>query len=316
MFTSMLNNKIIIRVDGGFCSQIAFYALGYDLMQRGYEVKFDLGWYKESGKDMDGRFDRSFVFDRVFPSLPFSLATEKESRHYRIFHPRKTTDSEKFIPPLYIGGYPICRQFLFLKYRQTFRKNFQLPSGETPTPILDQIKSAPSCAVHVRRGDLARSTSTFGSPTSVAYFIKAIDIISKIEPSCRFFFFSDEPKWVAENILPALPKSCPCILCDANGSDKGYVDLFLMMYCQHFITSIGSLGFYAAALGASDQSFTVMSRRRDAFIHGLKNVIYLNDGSHDASPETLTWKDKSVLWNLAYETPLIRRFYYWLTRRN
>ena len=311
----MSSNKIIIRVDGGFCSQIAFYALGYDLMQRGYEVKFDLDWYKKYGKDTDGRFDRSFVFDRVFPSLPFAQATEKESRHYRIFHPRKTTDCDKFVPPIYIGGYPVCRQSLFLKYRQTFRENFQLNSEEASDPILDKIKIGPSCAVHVRRGDLAHTTSTYGEPTSVSYFIKAVDIISRLEPKCNFFFFSDEPEWVTENILPQL-SNLHCFLCNANGSDKGYVDLYLMMHCQHFITSIGSLGFYAAALSKSDQSFTIMSRRRDAFIHGLKNVIYLNDGSYDAPPETLTWKDKSVLWNLAYETPIIRRFYYWLTLRN
>lgn len=50
------DNLIIIRSDGGICSQIAFCSLGYYLEQKGYKVKYDLNWFKQYGKDMNGIF--------------------------------------------------------------------------------------------------------------------------------------------------------------------------------------------------------------------------------------------------------------------
>ena len=307
----MLSNKIIVRVDGGFCSQLSFYALGYELMQRGHTVEFDLGWYEQSGKDKNGEFDRSFVLTNVLPALPFTRATSKESRHYRIFHPRKTTDHATFKPPLYIDGYP-SRQDLFLKYSRLLRDNFKIDLDETNARTLKAIMSTASCGVHARRGDLSRATIGYGEPTSAEYFLRAIRIVACLVPNIHFFFFSDEPSWLRTEILPKLPGTNYTI-CEDNKSDKGHVDLYLMSHCKHFITSIGSMGIYAAALGASDDSIVVMSRRRDLFFKAFKNVIYLNDDTSDPVVENVP--RRNFFRSFCYETPLIRRFYYWLTRR-
>ncbi|WP_279386179.1 hypothetical protein [Helicobacter cinaedi] len=41
----MEDNLIIIRVDGGIASQIAFVALGKAFEEKGYRVKYDLSWF-------------------------------------------------------------------------------------------------------------------------------------------------------------------------------------------------------------------------------------------------------------------------------
>lgn len=46
----MRDNIVIIRVDGGICSQIAFFVLGLVFKEKGYEVKYDLSWFETSGK--------------------------------------------------------------------------------------------------------------------------------------------------------------------------------------------------------------------------------------------------------------------------
>lgn len=307
------NKKIIVRIDGGICSQLSFYALGYELMQRGHTVEFDLDWYKQDGKDKNGEFDRSFVLTDALPSLPFTRATSKESRHYRIFHPRKTTDHATFKPPLYIDGYP-SRQDLFIKYSHLFRDNFKLDLDETNARTLKAIMSTTSCGVHARRGDLSCATIGYGEPTSTGYFLKAIRIVACLVPDIHFFFFSDEPSWLKAEIIPKLPTGVNYTICENNKSDSGHVDLYLMSHCNHFITSIGSMGVYAAALGANEDSIVMMSRRRDLFFKASKNVIYLNDDTSDPVVEKVP--TRNFFRSFCYETPLIRRFYYWLMRRD
>ncbi len=42
---------IVLRTDGGICSQIAFHALGNYFIDKGYHVKYDLTWFHKNGKD-------------------------------------------------------------------------------------------------------------------------------------------------------------------------------------------------------------------------------------------------------------------------
>ena len=63
-----------------------------------------------------------------------------------------------------------------------------------------------------------------------------------------YYFFSDESDWVRGGLLKDLPLTDNYRVVDINGSDKGYMDLFLMACCKHQITSKGTMGKYAAIL--------------------------------------------------------------------
>jgi hypothetical protein len=52
---------------------------------------------------------------------------------------------------------------------------------------------------------------------------------------------------VRTHLLPQFPKGCYEIV-NLNGSDKGYLDLWLISQCRHFITSKGSFGRFGALL--------------------------------------------------------------------
>lgn len=56
--------------------------LGYALSQKGYKVKYDLSWFREYGKDVDGIFARNYDMQRAFPNLEFEEATDKEIKLY------------------------------------------------------------------------------------------------------------------------------------------------------------------------------------------------------------------------------------------
>ncbi len=47
-------------MDGGICSQIWQYFLGKYLADKGYEVEYDILWFKNHGKDMNHVHARNF----------------------------------------------------------------------------------------------------------------------------------------------------------------------------------------------------------------------------------------------------------------
>ena len=74
-----------------------------------------------------------------------------------------------------------------------------------------------------------------------------------------FYFFSDEPEWVASELIPYLEFANENYkVVDINGSDKGYMDLFLIAYCKHQITSKGTLGKYGALLRDSSDKIVIL----------------------------------------------------------
>ena len=55
---------VIIRTDGGICSQIMFCALGKHFEDLGYIVKYDTSWFKDCGMSVDGNDVRNYDIPR------------------------------------------------------------------------------------------------------------------------------------------------------------------------------------------------------------------------------------------------------------
>lgn len=272
-------DQIVIRIDGGLCSQILFVALGLHLKNRGLTVKYDLSWFKACAKDMEGKADRNWDIPKAFPLLEVEAAGERESSWLREHLWCRGEVVDSYEPPLYVGTYPQAREELLIRYADVFRKAFS-PVYNTEDALLKaEIEACPACAVHVRRGDLARGDKYYGGATSVEYFLKAMTVVKGLNNDVRFFFFSDDPEWVEKNIIPAVVDKSACKVVKSNGSDRGYMDLFMMTHCPYVISSIGSLGVFAAILSKNNKCL-VMSHRRDWVFTGVENVYYLNDDQH------------------------------------
>ena len=236
-----MKRKAVLYVDGGICSQICFYALGLFLEQNNYDVKYDLRWFRRHGKDMDDKFDRSFAIDKAFPKLKCKIASRFTVWVYRHFF-KKDFDGTDIPKHLYVGGYNDLREKCFLKYKDFFAKNFNPIDLFIFKDLLKEIKEQKSCAIHVRRGDLSRYNPYYGMPPTPEYFIKAINYVLKQRPGTKFFFFSDEMDYVKRHIIPKLDKKIKYKICDKNGSDKGYLDLYLISRADSIIASHGSFG--------------------------------------------------------------------------
>lgn len=277
-----MKKTIVIRVDGGICAQIAFVSMGMNLAAKFGEavvVKYDLSWYRDWGKDLDGLQVRNWDFPKAFPYVPCEEASPEEIRRLMRWHKSKGRNVENFRPPLYIGGYPdrypgMCR------LASVLRGHFRPQLDEVSVRWLDEIARGHVCAVHVRRGDLAAFNPAYGKPATAEYFSRAIGIVRSIDPEAEFLFFSDDPAWVRNELFASLPGNVRKEVVEGHDSSVGYQDLYLISKCRHVISSSGSLGVFGAVL-AEDCRTLVMNRNREYAFKYLKNVIYLNDSYHE-----------------------------------
>lgn len=274
-FAKDVSKTIIIRTDGGICSQISFCAYGMWLEKQGYNVKYDLSWFRESGKDFNNNFVRNYDMDKAFPDLHFEIATEEEVNYYKKYN-TYTFTSPKDNKSGYILGYPKERAGKIYLYKDIFYKSFNPVDKNEVSDLADEINTNNVCAVHVRRGDLSKYTVAYGHPTPSSYFIKAINIINKLNPKTIFYFFSEEFDWIKEEIIPKLGEDIKYKICDKNGADKGYLDLYLMSKCDYIIASIGSLAVYAKILSEKNPLLIIDKLNID-ILENLDNVILLND---------------------------------------
>lgn len=278
----MLDNVVIVRVDGGICSQVEFVALGLYLSRRfNVKIKYDLSWFEKVGKDINGVFVRNWDMPKAFPGFALEVAGEDE-----ILRVRRTGSVCETLEEclalcergvsVYICGYP-DRLPALTELREEFRVGFSpVVEGDSLT-LLNEVTRSNSCAVHVRRGDLSTYINGYGRPATVKYFQDAMKIVSALHPETRFYIFSDEPDWVRENIIRCGIPERPCKLCDVNGSDKGYLDLFLMSRCRRIVSSHGSMGVLAAFL-SPDIDLLVTSSDRGPVTDILGRVICVRDG--------------------------------------
>lgn len=250
--------KIIVQLDGGVCSQMHQYLLGQIYAREGIAVRYDLEFYKKWGSDLNFQYVRNFDLLKAFPYLKFREATAlsvtvyKKKYYYTGNNTGKRTTDFSFLqrkPPVYLGGYYHLPPKLWLEmFHSLFKISLEVLDEQNKELCHAICKQNNSVAVHVRRGDLKAEVFAYGKPVSSGYFQRAVGLLNKKFPDACFYFFSDEPEWVSKELLPSLPPCGQYQVVGINGSDRGYMDLFLIAHCKHQITSKGTLGKYGAVM--------------------------------------------------------------------
>lgn len=254
--SGLMRREIIVKVDGGVCSQMHFYLVGQRLHRNsGDDVSYDLIWYDEDGMDGDNRFARNFDILKLCPTLPFNINRNRlKLSLYRLLYKHISryeagaSGWQTLSAPVYLDGYYADDAELYAPMREVFRMN-PADIDETTRDVMRRIAAEPDATgMHVRRGDLAVYVAAYGMPASEDYFIAAVrELRVRHGEEFTVFIFSDEPQWVTDNLMPRLPEGKYEIVAH-NGSDRGYLDLLMLSGCRHFITSKGSFGKFAAML--------------------------------------------------------------------
>lgn len=280
--------QVVVLIDGGICSQMHQFLLGQLYKTKGFQVSYDLSFYRKYGMDKDGKFVRNFDLLKAFPDLELKVASDfivsfYQNRYYNIGNNTTSRmDDFSFLQkkaPLYLGGYYHLPADIWLP---AFRSIYKLDLNVLDNANIQLYNKINNCqysvAVHVRRGDLKVEMYDYGKPASVDYFTRSISYFQKKHRSPSFYFFSDEPDWVLSDLIPQLPVAeNEWKVVDINGSDKGYMDLYLIASCKHQITSKGTLGKYGALINDNPEKIVVLcdDEIEYSWKELLKNPVFL-----------------------------------------
>ena len=249
--------KVIVYMDGGICSQMHQYLCGQTFDQKSIDVMYDTLWFVESGKDLDGRFDRKLELQEMFPELSFHTLTSRQSKFYRYCFSWR--EKGPVLPaPQNIKRNTYLAGWYHLYPTEDFKDLFQDCFGanrQFDIPVhITRADGITNCAVPVRRGDLVNRTAAFYEanpwyrPLPEEYFFNTIQYVKGHYPNVQFYFFSDEIDWVENNLLSQIDSPCHLVC-----GNKAYVDLALIAECDVVIGSHGSFGEMGARLnGHSD----------------------------------------------------------------
>jgi Glycosyl transferase family 11 len=130
-------------------------------------------------------------------------------------------------------------------------------SSLTATRIQSLNQNGSSVAVHIRRGDYVNlpSAAEHHGALAVQYYIKAIELVRKIDPNTNFYIFSDDISWCRKHLSGL---EAPLIFVDQDASVSDWEDLILMSHCKHHIIANSSFSWWGAWL--ADQRWGVSDR--------------------------------------------------------
>lgn len=279
-------SKLILLCDGGISSQIYQYVWGQMLIDAGFDVVYDLTFFRKYGRDALGRKNRFFLLNNLCDLKRFVVAPEYEARHYKFRYLNMENQppnsdwmyiEHDWHPPLYLGNYYKCNPNFFvqnIKKYVCFKKPEEV-LNKNNLVIFTRISQGESVGIHVRRGDMAKNTNRWKVPR-IEYFLKAVSI-EELQGK-DYYFFSDDIKWLKENIITRLPINTSYTIVDS-GDKEAHQDLYLLSKCKYQVASQGSFGVLAFVMNENTNKMLVYpAESRTENLDRLKgeNVIVLD----------------------------------------
>jgi hypothetical protein len=161
---------------------------------------------------------------------------------------------------VYLSGYWQSEEY-FADIQDVIRREFTIEYEQDPQSkeIAQMIDNTQAVSIHIRRGDYISDPRTHQvhGICDLEYYQECARQIAEKVAQPHFFAFSDDPRWVTEN----LRLEYPITFVTHNDVSKGYEDLRLMSMCQHHIIANSSFSWWGAWLN-SNPNKTVFAPRK------------------------------------------------------
>lgn len=254
---------VIIQLSGGMGNQMFQYALYLQLKALGKNVKID------DKTEYEGRNARPIRLD-VF-AAGYATPTETEMRCLTDSYPdlfskirrkirgRQTAEYKEHSPRFDETVLQINRAYLvgcwqsekyFADIRENVRKAFTFQKIELSPKMKEyeaKMQETNSVSLHIRRGDYLQVSDVYGGICTEEYYEKAMKRMEGWNPDCHFFVFTNDAQWVKENYS----KSNLTVV-EGNDEDAGYIDMYLMTQCKHYILANSSFSWWGCYLNPSE----------------------------------------------------------------
>lgn len=265
MSSTSSDKIVVVKIIGGLGNQLFQYAHGRSLSLRtgaellldlsGFEA-YDLHSYSLEHFNIVGRKANEEEIIRFASLKPrtgrrwflHNIFFANRSRYALEQHYHFDTSMLLRIPPVYLDGYWQSEQY-FAEHETQLRKDLQPRHSfiDRDAELIRSMSETHSVSLHVRRGDFVHHSkiSAFHGTCTPEYYNEAVEIIAKkVNGPLRLYVFSDDPKWVRENLR--FPHHTEYV--DHNDASRNYVDMMLMSSCKHHIIANSSFSWWGAWL--------------------------------------------------------------------
>jgi len=210
---------IIVKIIGGLGNQMFQYAYAKALKQKGFEVKIDISefnTYKLHGGYQLNKYAIDLEHSTTIENAKYNNSSNLIFRVLDKLHINYTKNiikeknllfDQKFLTvkdDCYITGYFQCEKY-FSDIKNILIQQFQINKPLSSFTIEMEkkiLESNNSCSIHIRRGDYTnKNNMNFHGVCSLEYYQNAIEIVNnQCGDDVRYFVFSDDMKWVKENM--------------------------------------------------------------------------------------------------------------------
>ena len=254
---------VVIQLSGGMGNQMFQYALYLQLKALGKNVKiddkteyearssrpirlpvFDAGYEKPTEAEMkcltDSYLDLASKIRRKLTGRKTAAYVEKG----QLFDFKVLEMDRAYL----IGWWQSEKYFLNVKdkVREAFSfKNIEL--SERMKAYAKAMESCNSVSIHIRRGDYLQVDEVYGGICTEEYYEIAMQKMRKEIPDCRFFIFTNDIPWVKEHM-----QGEDITVVEGNDEDSGYIDMYLMTCCKHYILANSSFSWWGCYLNPSE----------------------------------------------------------------
>lgn len=257
MHPSETKGAVTVRLKGGLGNQMFQYAMGRAISLRsGMPLWLDTSMFGLVDRNRTYALAPYRIEARVTRLSLWSLgAVWLRGRYYR----EKTFTCDPGVASVSPGTVLMGNfqsEKYFLAEADAVRKDLSLrePLSGRAEKHLEEINAvALSVAVHVRRDDYVsdQKTSSFHGNCSWEYYENAMRLMRERLVDVRFFFFSDEPDWLAAQQVRGIIVS----------GLSPHEDMFLMSRCAHQIIANSSFSWWGAWLNRNPDKVVVAPRR-------------------------------------------------------
>ncbi len=254
---------VVIQLSGGMGNQMFQYALYLQLKALGRNVKID------DRTEYEGRNARPIrlnVFD-----VKYQTPTETEmlcltdsyldlfSKIRRKLTGRKTAEYREVSPVFDAEVLKKDRAYLvgcwqsekyFTDIKKEVRKAFTFKNITLSAKMQEyekRMQVTNSVSLHIRRGDYLEVSDVYGGICTTEYYEKAMKQMEQWNPDCHFFVFTNDARWVKENYHQ---KNLTVV--EGNDEDAGYIDMYLMTRCKHYILANSSFSWWGCYLNPAE----------------------------------------------------------------
>ncbi len=270
---------VVIKLIGGLGNQMFQYALGRHLAEiHKTDLKLDISSFEtyKLQKYSLGAFNiqekfasQNEINDLIFRKSPF---LKKLMRYF--------TKKNLWHSPTYIKEKNLCYNYKILsmpdniyldgswqseKYfvdiapiiHQEF--SVKVPQKGKDYKLTKMIVECNSINIHIRRNDYVTNpiTNKVHGTCHLEYYDRCVAHLADSIISPHFFIFSDDPRWVREN----LKLSFPTTYVDHNGPEKNFEDLRLMSQCKHHIIANSSFSWWGAWLSSNPNKIVMAPQK-------------------------------------------------------